>query len=102
MNDDSLIGLLSRITELEESDRETIHLLVFLLMQFMSRPDQAYPSEDKPISKTQGIVLKHLFLLLGHNQIDKTFHTSPENLRFEQQTTDCVDAVEIYRVFFVL
>ncbi|XP_046804235.1 protein unc-79 homolog isoform X8 [Lucilia cuprina] len=81
MNDDSLIGLLSRITELEESDRETIHLLVFLLMQFMSRPDQAYPSEDKPISKTQGIVLKHLFLLLGHNQIDKTFHTSPENLR---------------------
>ncbi|KAM7364575.1 UNC-79 domain-containing protein isoform 2-T2 [Cochliomyia hominivorax] len=81
MNDDSLIGLLSRITELEESDRETIHLLVFLLMQFMSRPDQAYPSEDKPMSKTQGIVLKHLFLLLGHNQIDKTFHTSPENLR---------------------
>ncbi|XP_061398617.1 protein unc-79 homolog [Musca vetustissima] len=81
MNDDALVGLLSRITELEESDRETIHLLVFLLMQFMSRPDQAFPSEDKPISKTQGIVLKHLFLLLGHNQIDKTFHTSPENLR---------------------
>lgn len=81
MNDDSLVGLLSRITELEESDRETIHLLVFLLMQFMSRPDQAYPSEDKPMSKTQSIVLKHLFLLLGHNQIDKTFHTSPENLR---------------------
>ncbi|XP_059218142.1 protein unc-79 homolog isoform X8 [Stomoxys calcitrans] len=81
MNDDALIGLLSRITELEESDRETIHLLVFLLMQFMSRPDQAFPSEDKPMSKTQGIVLKHLFLLLGHNQIDKTFHTSPENLR---------------------
>ncbi|XP_073838651.1 UNC-79 domain-containing protein isoform X11 [Musca autumnalis] len=81
MNDDALVGLLSRITELEESDRETIHLLVFLLMQFMSRTDQAFPSEDKPISKTQGIVLKHLFLLLGHNQIDKTFHTSPENLR---------------------
>ncbi|XP_075145710.1 UNC-79 domain-containing protein isoform X8 [Haematobia irritans] len=81
MNDDALIGLLSRITELEESDRETIHLLVFLLMQFMSRPDQAFPSEDKPVSKTQSIVLKHLFLLLGHNQIDKTFHTSPENLR---------------------
>ncbi|XP_067614407.1 protein unc-79 homolog isoform X4 [Eurosta solidaginis] len=81
INDDNLIGLLSRITELEESDRETIHLLVFLLMQFMSRTDQAYPSEDKPISKTQNIVLKHLFLLLGHNQIDKTFHTPPDNLR---------------------
>ncbi|XP_011203718.2 protein unc-79 homolog isoform X2 [Bactrocera dorsalis] len=81
INDDNLIGLLSRITELEESDRETIHLLVFLLMQFMSRTDQAFPSEDKPVSKTQNIVLKHLFLLLGHNQIDKTFHTTPENLR---------------------
>ncbi|XP_068152160.1 protein unc-79 homolog isoform X7 [Drosophila tropicalis] len=81
LNDENLIGLLSRITELEESDRETIHLLVFMLMQFMSRTDQAFPSEDKPMSKTQNIVLKHLFLLLGHNQIDKTFHTTPECLR---------------------
>uniref|UniRef100_A0A1A9X1K3 Protein unc-79 homolog n=1 Tax=Glossina brevipalpis TaxID=37001 RepID=A0A1A9X1K3_9MUSC len=81
LNDDNIMGLLSRITELEESDRETIHLLVFLLMQFMSRTDQAFPSEDKPISKTQSIVLKHLFLLLGHNQLDKTFHTTAENLR---------------------
>ncbi|KAM8704273.1 hypothetical protein ACLKA7_008814 [Drosophila subpalustris] len=81
LNDDNLIGLLSRITELEESDRETIHLLVFMLMQFMSRTDQAFPSEDKPITRTQNIVLKHLFLLLGHNQIDKTFHTTPDSLR---------------------
>ncbi|XP_032588386.1 protein unc-79 homolog isoform X5 [Drosophila mojavensis] len=81
LNDDNLIGLLSRITELEESDRETIHLLVFMLMQFMSRTDQAFPSEDKPMTRTQNIVLKHLFLLLGHNQIDKTFHTTPESLR---------------------
>ncbi|XP_034131520.1 protein unc-79 homolog isoform X2 [Drosophila guanche] len=81
LNDENLIGLLSRITELEESDRETIHLLVFMLMQFMSRTDQAFPSEDKPVTRTQNIVLKHLFLLLGHNQIDKTFHTTPESLR---------------------
>ncbi|XP_032597645.1 protein unc-79 homolog isoform X2 [Drosophila grimshawi] len=81
LNDDNLIGLLSRITELEESDRETIHLLVFMLMQFMSRTDQAFPSEDKPVTRTQNIVLKHLFLLLGHNQIDKTFHTTPDSLR---------------------
>lgn len=81
LNDDNIMGLLSRITELEESDRETIHLLVFLLMQFMSRTDQAFPSEDKPISKTQSIVLKHLFLLLGHNQLDKTFHATAECLR---------------------
>lgn len=85
LNDENLIGLLSRITELEESDRETIHLLVFMLMQFMSRTDQAYPSEDKPVTKTQNIVLKHLFLLLGHNQMDKTFHTTPESLRWVQK-----------------
>lgn len=83
LNDENIIGLLSRITELEESDRETIHLLVFMLMQFMSRTDQAFPSEEKPVTKTQNIVLKHLFLLLGHNQIDKTFHTTPESLRYE-------------------
>ncbi|XP_055852716.1 protein unc-79 homolog isoform X5 [Episyrphus balteatus] len=81
LGDDNLPGLINRITELEESDKETIHLLVFLLMQFMSRTDQAFPSEDKPMTKTQNIVLKHLFLLLGHNQIDKTFHTTPGNLR---------------------
>lgn len=81
-SDDNYVGLLYRITELEESDRETIHLLIFLLMQFMSRTDQAFPTEDKPISKTQSIVLKHLFLLLGHNQFDKSFHLSAENLRY--------------------
>lgn len=30
---------LYRIIELEESDKETMHLLIFLLMQFLSRSD---------------------------------------------------------------
>lgn len=29
-----------KIMDLEEADRETMHLLVFLLMQFLSRQDQ--------------------------------------------------------------
>lgn len=37
---DSTITL-HRIIELEEADKETIHLLIFLLMQFLSRSDQA-------------------------------------------------------------
>lgn len=29
-----------KIVDFEEADKETIHLLVFLLMQFLSRQDQ--------------------------------------------------------------
>uniref|UniRef100_T1DP79 Putative plasma membrane protein n=1 Tax=Anopheles aquasalis TaxID=42839 RepID=T1DP79_ANOAQ len=38
-NDDFQMGSLYRVIDLEEADKETIHLLVFLLMQFLSRPD---------------------------------------------------------------
>lgn len=33
-------GLTHKIVELEEADKETMHLLVFLFMQFLSRQDQ--------------------------------------------------------------
>jgi hypothetical protein len=39
-------GVLYRIVEFEESDSETVHLLVFLLMQFMSRADQVYSNQS--------------------------------------------------------
>lgn len=77
----NLTGCLHRIIDLEESDKETIHLLVFLLMQFLSRADQAFPSEEKPLVKTQNIVLCHLYLLLGYSQIDKSFHIPSARLR---------------------
>ncbi|KAG7202977.1 hypothetical protein KM043_010111 [Ampulex compressa] len=77
----TLPGYTLKIVDLEEADKETMHLLVFLLMQFLSRQDQAYPTDEKPLSKTQGIVLRHLYLLLGYNQTERTFHTSPQRLR---------------------
>ncbi|XP_011503904.1 PREDICTED: uncharacterized protein LOC105366981 [Ceratosolen solmsi marchali] len=40
IEDGNLSNILHKIIDLEESDKETIHLLVFLLMQFLSRPDQ--------------------------------------------------------------
>lgn len=43
--------------------------------------DQAYPTDEKPMSKTQGIVLRHLYLLLGYNQTERIFHTTPQRLR---------------------
>ncbi|GAB0098713.1 protein unc-79 homolog [Sergentomyia squamirostris] len=79
--EDNLSGCLHRIIDLEEQDKETIHLLVFLLMQFMSRPDQAFPSEEKPMAKAQTIVLRHLYLLLGFSQQERNFQISPTRLR---------------------
>uniref|UniRef100_A0A182M147 Protein unc-79 homolog n=1 Tax=Anopheles culicifacies TaxID=139723 RepID=A0A182M147_9DIPT len=80
-NEDFHLGSLYRVIDLEEADKETIHLLVFLLMQFMSRPDLAYPTDEKPLFKIQSIVLRHLYLLLGYNQGEKFFHVSPARLR---------------------
>ncbi|CAH2007924.1 unnamed protein product [Acanthoscelides obtectus] len=79
--DQNLTSFLQKIVDLEEVDKETMHLLVFLLMQFLSRSDQAYPAEDKRLSKTQAIVLKHLYLLLGYSQNDRGLYLSPQRLR---------------------
>ncbi|XP_055716676.1 protein unc-79 homolog isoform X6 [Phlebotomus papatasi] len=80
--EDTLSSCLHRIIDLEEQDKETIHLLVFLLMQFMSRSDQAFPAEEnKPMAKAQSIVLRHLYLLLGFSQHEKNFQMSPGRLR---------------------
>lgn len=80
-DDSNLSGCLHRIIDLEESDKETMHLLIFLLMQFFSRVDQAYPTEEKPLARVQQIVLRHLYLLLGYSQTEKTFHITPQRLR---------------------
>ncbi|XP_063378165.1 protein unc-79 homolog [Cydia fagiglandana] len=79
---EEIMTVMPKAVDLEEADRETTNLLVFLLMQFLSRSDQAHPNEDNKQSlKTQEVVLRHLFLLLGYNCIDKCFHISPHTLR---------------------
>lgn len=40
IDDANLLGFVHKIVDLEEGDKETMHLLVFLLMQFLSRADQ--------------------------------------------------------------
>lgn len=68
--------------DLEEStDKETIHLLIHLLMQFMSRPDLAFPTDEKHRARLMSIVLKHLYLLMGFNQIEKSFQFSSARIR---------------------
>ncbi|XP_063624654.1 protein unc-79 homolog [Cydia splendana] len=79
---EEIMTVMPKAVDLEEADRETTNLLVFLLMQFLSRSDQAHPNEDNKQSlKTQEVVLRHLFLLLGYNCVDKCFHISPHTLR---------------------
>lgn len=79
--DQNLTTFLQRVIDLEEADKETMHLLVFLLMQFLSRSDQAFPAEEKNLVRTQGIVLRHLYLLLGYNQNDRGLYLPPQRLR---------------------
>lgn len=77
----NITTFLQRVIDLEEADKETMHLLIFLLMQFLSRSDQAFPADEKNLAKTQGIVLRHLYLLLGYNQNDRSLYIPPQRLR---------------------
>lgn len=81
VDDQNLLSFLQRVIDLEEADKETMHLLIFLLMQFLSRADQAYPAEEKAMAKSQGIVLRHLYLLLGYSQNDRGLYLPPQRLR---------------------
>lgn len=82
-DDQNIIGFLQRIIDLEEADKETMHLLIFLLMQFLSRSDQALPpsAESRSSQNSQTIVLRHLHLLLGFSQNDRGIYVSPQRLR---------------------
>lgn len=81
-DDINFSGNLFKVIDLEEStDKETIHLLIHLLMQFMSRSDLAYPTDEKTRARLMSIVLKHLYLLMGFNQIEKSFQFSSARIR---------------------
>lgn len=81
-DDVNFSGNLFRVIDLEEStDKETIHLLIHLLMQFMSRPDLAFPTDEKPTCRLMAIVLKHVYLLMGFNNNEKMFQFSSGRIR---------------------
>lgn len=88
--DDTGLAGLSRVLNLEGSDHETTHLLIFLLMQFLSRSDQAFPVEEKSASRIQAIVLRHLYLMLGYSQQENSFYYPPQRLRYGTlKTSNC-------------
>ncbi|XP_076339617.1 UNC-79 domain-containing protein isoform X3 [Tachypleus tridentatus] len=73
--------VLHHVMDLEDHDKDTLHLLVFLLMQFLSREDHSHPSEEKAMARNQHIILRHLNILLGYNPAEKGFLIPPHKLR---------------------
>ena len=65
----------------QASTDDSLHLLITLLMQFLSRPDQSHPSEQKALQKNQSIVLRHVNILLGYSQAESCFLIQPSHLR---------------------
>lgn len=49
IEDGNLPTFTNKIVDLEGADKETMHLLVFLLLQFISRPDQVSRNLYKPL-----------------------------------------------------
>lgn len=76
-----IMHVVHKIVEIEEQDRDTMHSLIFLLMQFLSRPDHLHPQEEKQMARNQQTVLRHLNILLGYSPTDKSFLVSASNLR---------------------
>lgn len=60
---------------------DSMHLLITLMVQFLSRPDPSHPSDEKTIHKNQQLVLLHLSILLGYSPSEKLFLIPPNYLR---------------------
>lgn len=48
---------------------------------FFSRPDLAFPTDEKPTCRLMAIVLKHVYLLMGFNHNEKLFQFSSGRIR---------------------
>ncbi|XP_070180605.1 protein unc-79 homolog isoform X2 [Littorina saxatilis] len=71
-------ALLQRAMDLEGVDRDVVYQLVALLIKFMVGSEEHAQEED---AKSQNIVLRHLNVLLGYNQTEKSFSVPPFKLR---------------------
>ena len=73
--------------ELDNIDKETIHLLVFLFMQFLSQPEQAEVSENKGSTEYAAMrkCFQRLFSLLGFDSKEMRFTTMPHKVRTTAQ-----------------
>ncbi|XP_028968019.1 protein unc-79 homolog [Galendromus occidentalis] len=63
------------------NDQDTLHMLVFVFLEFLSRPDPSHPTEEKTMVRSHSIVLTHLNMLMGYGMQDRHFIINPNRLR---------------------
>ncbi|KAB7495482.1 Uncoordinated protein 79 [Armadillidium nasatum] len=68
-----MVHQLQKALDLEETDNDTLHQLIFLLMHFLSQPQQAGANEDKGSVKVMNFVLRYLSVLMGCSPVFNAF-----------------------------
>jgi len=73
--------------DLGSIDKETLHLMVFLFMQFLSHPHQAEIPENKSCVKYLALQKSFhgLFAILGYDEKEQRFRTMPHKIRTTAQ-----------------
>lgn len=56
-------------------------MLVFVFLEFLSRPDPSHPTEEKSMARSHSIVLAHLNILMGYSTQERHFIIGPQRLR---------------------
>ncbi|XP_068237998.1 protein unc-79 homolog isoform X5 [Palaemon carinicauda] len=82
-DDGSMVHQLQKAMDLEETDKDTLHLLVFLFMQFLSQPLHADGTNEGKLTGNHNmtLVLRHLSVLMGFSPTEHCFSVSPSRLR---------------------
>ncbi|XP_066975472.1 protein unc-79 homolog isoform X11 [Macrobrachium rosenbergii] len=82
-DDGSMVHQLQKAMDLEETDKDTLHLLVFLFMQFLSQPLHADGTTEGKLTGNHNmtLVLRHLSVLMGFSPTEHCFSVSPARLR---------------------
>ena len=90
------INIAAKTVDIDEVDKETIHLLVSLFMQFLSHAEQAQVHPDNETDKKDEVntaygapvqgkasakALQALYTLLGFNENERRFTTMPYRIR---------------------
>ena len=76
-----------RSLNIDEVNRESLHLLVFLFMHFLSYPNQTEIPENKNSVKYLGVkrCFHCLYSLLGYDEVQQRFTTMPHKIRTSPQ-----------------
>ena len=75
--------------DIEEEDKETLHLLVFLFMHFLSYPNQTEIPDNKSCVKYLAVqkCFHSLYSLIGYDEVQQRFTTMPHKIRLAQKLT---------------